>query len=82
MSRHHQRGQHRVMFDVRTMTVEELEEQYGLEVDPDDGSVWDTLEMKSFDDLNEWAVFASNREDEENSSFSKVGSRYAYDDEY
>lgn len=56
----------RVLHDVATMSLEELEDQYDIEIDPDDGTVWDKFEFKSFPDIHHWAEYINQieREDE------------------
>lgn len=74
----------RIVHDIQTMTTDELEEQYGIEVDKDDGTVWDPCEYKSFDDIHEWAAFMQEMEEEDAASaasFVKTG-KHRYDDDY
>lgn len=86
MSKSHTHALCRVMHDVQTMSIEELEEQYGIEVDRDDGTVWDPCEYKSFDDIHEWATYMQQLEQEDDvvstPSFVKTGGKHRYDDDY
>lgn len=52
------------MHDIKTMTHEELQQQYGLEID-DIGNVWDNIEGKKFDTLMLWAAYQIELEQEE-----------------
>jgi hypothetical protein len=53
------------MHDIQTMSPTELEQEYGIEIDSDTGEVWDPCEMKTFDGLDEWAVFMEQMEKED-----------------
>ena len=74
------RSNSRVLFDIRTMTNTELEETYGITIE-EDGSVWDSLEGKEFDNLPDWADYTTSLEENDNKSFLKTGGRYGYDDD-
>jgi hypothetical protein len=52
------------MHDIDCMSLDELEEQYDIEVD-DDGYVWDNLEGQGFDSLREWGRFIEERDSDE-----------------
>lgn len=83
MSKHHvSLTQSRVLNDVRTLPPQELTELYGIEIS-DDGSVFDPTENRRFEDVAEWAQYIASQDDDDNySSFSKIGGRHAFDDEY
>lgn len=53
-----------VMHDIETMSLDDLEFEYNIEVDAD-GFVWDLLEAREFVSLREWATFIQDREEEE-----------------
>lgn len=84
MSKHHVHTQCRAMHDIQILTSTELEQEYGIEIDADDGTVWDPCEMKQFDSLDEWALFMQEQEKEDvaaaSSSFG--GGKRRYDDDY
>ncbi|TFG94101.1 hypothetical protein E4H12_15805 [Candidatus Thorarchaeota archaeon] len=82
MSRHHiSLTQARVLTDVQTLPTEEITNLYGIEVS-DDGTVYDPTENLKFPDLDEWATHIAEQDDEDNySSFSKIGGKHAFDDE-
>lgn len=85
MSKHHVHVQCRAMHDIQTMTHAELEEKYGIEIDTDDGTVWDPCEMKQFDTLADWAAYMQEQEEadyDSSASFQKIGGRHRYDDDY
>ncbi len=84
MSKHHVHAQCRAMHDILTMTHAELEQEYGIEIDADDGRVWDPCEMKEFDTLGDWACYMQEQEeaDVESASFQKIGGKHRYDDDY
>lgn len=69
----------RLMHDVESMTPDEQESIYGITID-EDGSVWDSLEGKSFDNLYSWAEFTAEQE-EADDSFHKIGGKHWYDDD-
>lgn len=67
---------------IKTMTLEEIEAQYGVQID-EDGSVWDPLDMREFHTVTEWALYMDEvNEQEMEASMYKGHSRYAFDDEY
>lgn len=72
-----------VMHDIQCMTLDELEERYSIEVD-EDGYVWDTLEGKGFDDLQEWAIYTEELEEAstETPTFIPRSGKARYDDDY
>lgn len=39
---------------ISRLTQEDLQDQYGIEVSPADGSVWDSVEQTTYQDLSEW----------------------------
>ena len=83
MSKHHVSHVHqRVMYDVRTMANEELKTQYDIDIDEESGVVWDNLEGKEFDNIQEWATYYASLEDEDiYGSFIKTGNHHSYDDD-
>jgi len=83
MSKHHvSHTVVRVLNDVRNMPKQDLEELYGLEI-RDDGTVYDLAEFTEFASLQKWATFfAEQQEDENYSTFTKIGGKHAFDDEY
>lgn len=67
---------------IKSMSTEEIELQYGIEIS-EDGKVWDPLDMKQFHTLAEWALYMDDVEQQEfEASMCKGNSRYAFDDEY
>lgn len=81
LSKHHSNVGYQILHDVQTMTSDVLEEQYGIEIDPDDGTVWDPCEYKSFDDIHEWATFMQEIEDGAKAPSSSKISKYRYIDD-
>lgn len=82
MTKHYTHPQHRVMHDIECMSVEELEQQYDIEVDAD-GIVWDHCEGREFPNLYEWGVFVEHLEAEELDEYEpiiKTGKRRLDDD--
>ena len=69
----------RVLVDIRTMTHEELEECYGIDID-DDGTVWDELEGIEHDDLLAWAYYCIEQEESDNTPVHRSGGRISYDE--
>jgi hypothetical protein len=70
-----------VLNDVRSLPIEKLIDLYGIEVS-EDGTVFDPTENRRFDNLQDWAECVAEQEDDSNySTFSKIGGRYAFDDE-
>jgi hypothetical protein len=65
MSKYYVHAQCRAMHDVQTMTSTELEQEYGIEIDVDDGTVWDPCEMKQFNTLDDWAAYMQEQERED-----------------
>lgn len=84
MSKHHVHAQCKAMHDIQIMTPAELEQEYGIEILADDGSVWDPCEMKQFDSLSDWACYMQEQEEADlaTASFQKIGGRHRYDDDY
>lgn len=83
MTKHYVHHQRSVMHDIECMSVEELEQQYDIEVD-EDGYVWDYCEGKEFTTLHEWGVFIENLQAEELDEYVpviKTGRRRS-DDEF
>lgn len=81
MSKHMQHHTN-VMHDVLSMSSEELQDLYGIEIQ-EDGVVWDPLEGKSFETVHLWAAYteALTQEDDEEYVFKKI-SNSRYDDDY
>ncbi len=65
MSKHVTHSHCRVLHDVATLSIEELENEYSIEVDPDDLSVWDRFEGRTFPDIHHWAEYINLRDREE-----------------
>jgi hypothetical protein len=84
MSKHHM--QSTVLHDAHVMSVEQLMEEYGIEIDPDDGSVWDPFEYKSFDTVHEWAAYTQQMDEEEADEYQASSSKHTktsrYSDDY
>lgn len=82
MSKHHVHAHHGVMHDVQFMEIEDLEQQYDIEV-YEDGTVWDRCEDRTFDSLDAWARFIQDleAEDDDDTFVVKTGKR-RYDDDY
>lgn len=83
MSRHHvSHTKDRLLRDVQALSAEELKTLYGVEVE-EDGRVFDTTENRYFQDLTEWAVYMAEQEDDSMyGSFTKIGHKTRFDDEY
>lgn len=75
-------SKHQVFNDIIRLSVEELQELYGIEIHSN-GRVHDLTEMRYFDTLEDWADFIAIQEQEDNyGKFTKIGGRHAFDDEY
>jgi hypothetical protein len=74
------------MHDIQILTPTEIETEYGIEIDPDDGTVWDPCEMKQFDCLDDWATHMQEMEREDAdllaSSLKSGSGKRRYDDDY
>lgn len=69
---------HQHVHDATTKTVEQLVDQYGIEIDEDTGEVWDPYEMKTHRTLMDWAreqdaAASEASEDEDQPLRSRVG---------
>lgn len=82
MSKYHNpRSPESVVRVIQTMSTEEIEQEYGVEID-DDGSVWDACEGRSFGSLAEWALFMDECEDAAFEAVMCKGNvRYGFDDD-
>lgn len=78
MSRHFSQ----VLFDIENMSTEQLIDKYGIEIN-DDGSVYDPTIMSEFDNIDEWATYLLNDEEELESTptFIKRTRKHHFDDE-
>jgi hypothetical protein len=73
--------QFNVLHDIETMTNEELQDTYDLEIDAD-GYVWDNLENQEFDNINDWGVYMVELEQDDNyGGRGKVNGKWTFDDE-
>jgi hypothetical protein len=82
MTKHYTHHQHNVMHDIECMSIEELEQQYDIEVDTD-GTVWDHCEGKEFLDLQAWGLFVEKLEAEDVDEYEPIirtGKRRSDDD--
>lgn len=82
MSKYHNPHQpESVVRVIQTMNTEEIEQEYGVELD-DDGSVWDVCEGRPFGSLAEWALFMDECESAAVEAASCKGNvRYGFDDD-
>lgn len=83
MSKHHvSQIQASVLSNVKKMSNEELVNLYGVEIS-EDGSVFDPTENRKFKDIDEWAMFIAEQEDENNyGHLDKFARRNVFDDDY
>jgi len=66
---------------IQTMDQEEVEQQFGIEID-EDGSVWDGCEGRTFTTLAEWALYMDECEDAAlDAAMCKGNTRYGFDDD-
>lgn len=66
---------------IQTMSTDEIEREYGIEID-EDGSVWDACEGRSFGSLAEWALFMDECEEAAfEAAMCKGNVRYGFDDD-
>lgn len=66
--------------NIKILPLHEITQQYGIEIE-DDGSIWDSVEGMSFKNLNEWAIYIDDLNNEEvYNNFSKIGSKHGFDD--
>jgi hypothetical protein len=63
------------------LPVEELEALYDIQIDEEDGSVWDTLEHRGFSSLSDWASYTESLEDDYDDQ-PAMGKKHYYDDDY
>lgn len=81
MSKHYVSVTCQVIHDVQTMTSDQLEEQYGIEIDPSDGTVWDPCEYKEFDGVQQWAAFMQELEEDVTPLSSSKITKYRYNED-
>lgn len=83
MSKHHvSHAFDNVMRDVRTMTTEDLQNHYGIELNKD-GTIIDVCTERTFASTVTWAQFAAEEEDDADcTSFQRRHGKAHYDDEY
>lgn len=83
MSKHFAQPHSTVLHDSQTMSNEELESAYNIEID-DDGTVWDPCESWTFDSVREWAqhIWRHEKEAAEYSAASQKHTRSAAHDDY
>ena len=65
MSRHHHAGVETagsIQHDYRHLSQEDFERAYGVELNPD-GSVFDPVNQKEFNTLNEWISFEAEQDE-------------------
>lgn len=75
-------NRHPVFNDIRRLSVEELQELYGIEIEAD-GKVFDPTVTKTFPTLEQWAIWLADQEQEDNyGKFTKIGGKHLFDDEY
>lgn len=67
------------LHDVQVLTIEQLSERYDIEVDSD-GSVWDNLEGRYFESLQEWAEYIDSFSDDDIGACKKMNNKHRYDD--
>lgn len=83
MSRHHvSHNNDRLLREVKVMTPEQLKDLYGIEIE-EDGRVFDSTENRYFDNISRWAMYMAEQEDEDQyGSFTKIGHKGRFDDDY
>jgi hypothetical protein len=70
-----------ILQDLKTLTPESLYEQYGIHVE-EDGTVWDSVEQRMFNNTTTWAEFIIDQEDDSHhAGFSKIGGKKYFDDD-
>ncbi len=68
--------------EMQALSAVELYEQYGINIDENDGSVWDTVESKSFKSLKDWAEYTEDQENDDlYAGISKIGGKMYFDDD-
>lgn len=83
MSNRYVHAYSRVMHDIQSMSTEELEQSYGIDI-AEDGSVWDVCEMKTYETITMWAT-AMNELEREDAAYVPASSRSSksrYQDDY
>lgn len=81
MSKHHSHAVDSVIRVIQSMSNDEIEQQYGIEID-EDGSVWDGCEGRSFATVAEWALYMDECEDAAfEAAMCKGNVRYGFDDD-
>lgn len=68
-----------IMHDITVLTDAELIEQYGIEISLD-RSVFDPVEDRTFKNLQEWAAFILEQEEDAYDHYEKIGHKHAFDD--
>ena len=66
--------------NIKILPLHEITKQYGIEIE-DDGYIWDMVEGKRFNTLENWAIYIDElNNDELYDNFSKIGSKQSFDD--
>ena len=68
------------LHDIRVLSTQHLEELYGIEID-ELGCVWDPIEGWNFKDLEGWAEYYIEANEDLNTN-SKIGKKQNWEDEY
>lgn len=68
---------------VLKMSWDDLRNLYGIEIDEEDGTVFDPVENKTFKDLIEWDLYVKEQEQEDMyGQFTKMCGGYEYEEIY
>lgn len=80
MNIHHTKSDIGPLHDIKVMSKQQLEDQYGIEFQIGSKQVWDPVENKMFNDLVEWATYVAEQDD--SSEFFSKFTRNSWDDDY
>ncbi len=68
------------LHDIHVLSIQELGDLYDIVISAD-GSVWDSVEWKTFTNLTEWAEYYIEI-NEDLDDYSKIGKKQNWNDEY
>ena len=72
-----------VLQDIRTLSHEELSEDYSIHISEEDGSVWDAVEDCTFNNIQLWAEFIADQDNDDlYGGVTRIGGKQYFDDNY
>lgn len=81
MNMHHTKSDVGPLHDIKVLTKQQLEDQYGIEFQIGSKQVWDPVENRMFNDMVEWATYVAEQDNTFGESFSKF-TKGNWDDDY